>query len=313
MRVLLRKLWGLVLTLLLVSLVTFAVFQILPGDPATVILGVDADPVQLERLREQMGVNDPLPQRFASWLLGVLRGDLGTSYRYSQPVSELIANGLSVTLSLSLLSLLFTVLIGLPAGIFLAQHKKKITAAPVSFLAQLGLSTPTFCVSILLISLFSVKLRWLPSFGYVPFAQDPFGWLRSLLLPSLSTAFGTSAVLCRYVQAGILQQEREDYVRTAKSKGVPQSAILRRHVLRNALIPVLTIFGMLAADVLGGSIIVETVFSLPGIGKLIAASIATRDLPLIQGLVLYLAAAVAVCNFAVDVLYTVIDPRIRRR
>lgn len=313
MRVLLRKLLGLVLTLLLVSLVTFAVFQILPGDPATVILGVDADPVQLERLREQMGVNDPLPQRFASWLLGVLRGDLGTSYRYSQPVSELIANGLSVTLSLSLLSLLFTVLIGLPAGIFLAQHKKKITAAPVSFLVQLGLSTPTFCVSILLISLFSVKLRWLPSFGYVPFAQDPLGWLRSLLLPSLSTAFGTSAVLCRYVQAGILQQEREDYVRTAKSKGVPQSAILRRHVLRNALIPVLTIFGMLAADVLGGSIIVETVFSLPGIGKLIAASIATRDLPLIQGLVLYLAAAVAVCNFAVDVLYTVIDPRIRRR
>lgn len=313
MRFFLRKLLGLVLTLLLVSLVTFAVFQILPGDPAAVILGVDADPVQLERLREQMGTNDPLPQRFASWLLGVLHGDLGMSYRYNQSVSQLIASGLSVTLSLSLFSLVLTLLIGLPVGIFLAQHSKKAYAVPVSFLSQLGLSTPTFCVSILLISLFSVKLRWLPSFGYVPFAQSPFDWLKSLLLPSLSTAIGSAAVLIRYVQAGILQQQREDYVRTAKSKGVPQSAILRHHVLRNALIPVLTIFGMLVADVLGGSIIVETVFSLPGIGKLISVSISTRDLPLIQGLVLYLAAAVAVCNFAVDVLYTVIDPRIRRR
>lgn len=307
----LRKIAGLLLTLLLVSLITFAVFQILPGDPATVILGVDADPVQLARLRETMGTDQPLPTRFFSWITGVLRGELGMSYRYQQPVSQLIVNGLSVTVSLAVFSLLLTVLIGLPVGVFLAHYGKKAYAAPVSFLSQLGLSMPTFCVSIVLISIFSVQLRWLPSLGYVPWSQDPIGCVKSLLLPSLATAIGTSAVLIRYVRASITRQEGEDYVRTARSKGVPQGKILRRHVLRNSLIPVLTIFGMIVADVLGGSVIVESVFSLPGIGKLIATSISTRDLPLIQGLVLYLAGTVVVCNFVVDLLYSVIDPRIR--
>lgn len=313
MRYFLRKLAGLLLTLLLVSVVTFAVFQVLPGNPAAVILGVDADPVQLERLQEQMGLDKPVWVRFCQWVLGALHGDLGTSYRYGQPVAGLIANALSVTVSLAVLSLLFTVLVGLPVGVFLAQHGKKPISAPVSFLSQLGLSMPSFCVSIVLIQLFSVQLGWLPSMGYVPLLQNPAGWLQSLLLPSLATAFGTSAVLCRYVRSGILQQQKEDYVRTAKSKGVPQGEILRRHVLRNSLISVLTIFGMLVADVLGGSVIVESVFSLPGIGKLIATSISTRDLPLLQGLVLYLAGIVVLCNFAVDLLYAVIDPRIRLR
>lgn len=307
----LRKVAGLLLTLLLVSLITFAVFQILPGDPATVILGVDADPVQLARLRESMGTDLPLPVRFWNWFLGALRGDLGMSYRYQQPVSQLIGSGLSVTVSLALFSLLLTVVIGLPVGIFLAHHGKKIYAAPVSFLSQLGLSMPAFCVSIVLISIFSVRLRWLPSLGYVPWSQSPVGCLRSLLLPSLATAFGTSAVLIRYVRASVARQEGEDYVRTARSKGVPGGRLMRSHVLRNSLIPVLTIFGMIVADVLGGSVIVESVFSLPGIGRLVATSISTRDLPLIQGLVLYLAGIVVLCNFAVDLLYSVIDPRIR--
>ncbi len=307
----LRKVAGLLLTLLLVSLITFAVFQILPGDPATVILGVDADPVQLARLRESMGTDLPLPVRFWNWFLGALRGDLGMSYRYQQPVSQLIGNGLSVTVSLALFSLLLTVVIGLPVGILLAHHGKKIYSAPVSFLSQLGLSMPAFCVSIVLISIFSVRLRWLPSLGYVPWSQSPVGCLRSLLLPSLATAFGTSAVLIRYVRASVARQEGEDYVRTARSKGVPGGRLMRSQVLRNSLIPVLTIFGMIVADVLGGSVIVESVFSLPGIGRLVATSISTRDLPLIQGLVLYLAGIVVLCNFAVDLLYSVIDPRIR--
>ncbi len=308
-----RKLAGFLITLLLVSLVTFAVFQILPGDPATVILGVDADPVQLQRLRESMGADQPLPTRFLNWMAGLFRGDLGISYRYRQPVAELISGGLSATVLLGVFSLILTAVIGIPVGVWLAHHGKKAYAAPVSFLSQLGLSVPAFCVSIVLISVFSVGLNWLPSMGFVPWSQSPLQCLRSLLLPALAIAFGSSAVLIRYVRASVSRQEGEDYVRTARSKGASRGRILRGHVLRNSLIPVLTIFGMLVADVLGGSIIIENVFSLPGIGKLIATSISTRDLPLIQGLTLYLAGIVVVCNFAVDILYSVIDPRIRRK
>lgn len=313
MKYYLRKLAGFALTLLLVSLVTFAVFQILPGDPATVILGVDADPVQLERLRESMGTDKPLAVRFINWLGGVLSGDLGTSYRYNQPVTEIISGGLSATVSLAVFSLLLTAVIGLPIGIWLAHHGKKAYAAPITFFSQLGLSVPAFCVSIVLIEIFSVKLKWLPSMNFTPWSQSPTECIKSLVLPSLAIAFGSSAVLIRYVRAGVSAQESEDYVRTVRSKGAPKGKILRGHVLRNSLIPVLTVFGMTVADVLGGSIIIENVFSLPGIGKLVATSISTRDLPLIQGLVLYLAVIVVVCNFVVDILYSVIDPRIRMK
>ncbi len=301
-----RKTAGFLVTLLLVSLVTFAVFQILPGDPATAILGVDADPVQVEQLRKEIGADQPLPQRFLSWAGGVLRGDLGTSYQYRQPVAKLISGGLSVTVSLAVFSL-----IGIPTGLWLARHGKKLYAAPVTFLSQLGLSVPAFCMSIVLIEIFSVQLRWLPSLGFTPWTQSPVKCLQSLLLPAIAISFGSSAVLIRYVRASVSRQEGEDYVRTAKSKGAAPGRVMWGHVLRNSLIPVLTIFGMIVTDVLGGSIIIENVFSLPGIGRLISTSIATRDLPLIQGLVLYLAGIVVVCNFAVDLLYSVIDPRIR--
>lgn len=306
-----RKTAGFLVTLLLVSLVTFAVFQILPGDPATAILGVDADSVQVEQLRKEIGADQPLPQRFLSWAGGVLRGDLGTSYQYRQPVAKLISGGLSVTVSLAVFSLILTALIGIPTGLWLARHGKKLYAAPVTFLSQLGLSVPAFCMSIVLIEIFSVQLRWLPSLGFTPWTQSPVKCLQSLLLPAIAISFGSSAVLIRYVRASVSRQEGEDYVRTAKSKGAAPGRVMWGHVLRNSLIPVLTIFGMIVTDVLGGSIIIENVFSLPGIGRLISTSIATRDLPLIQGLVLYLAGIVVVCNFAVDLLYSVIDPRIR--
>lgn len=307
----LRKAAGFLVTLLLVSVITFAVFQILPGDPATVILGVDADPVQVRQLQESMGLDQPIHIRFFQWIAGVLQGDLGTSYRYHQPVSGLIAGGFSVTVLLALFSLLLTAAIGLPVGVWLAHHSGRPCALPASMLSQLGLSVPAFCVSILLISLFSVNLKWLPSLGFTPWAQSPLDCVKSLLLPSLAISFGSSAVLVRYVRVSVMQQERQDYVKTAQSKGVAEGAILRGHVLRNSLIPVLTIFGMIITDVLGGSIIIENVFSLPGIGKLVSTSISTRDLPLIQGLVLYLAVIVVACNFIVDLLYSVIDPRIR--
>ena len=289
-----RKVAGFLVTLFLVSILTFAVFQILPGDPALVILGVDADPMQIEQLHQEMGIDQPIHIRFLSWIGGVLQGDLGTSYRYHQPVSDLIGNAFGVTTQLAVFSLVLTPY-----------------ALPVSLLSQLGLSVPAFCFSVLLINIFSVQLKWLPSMGYTPFTQDPIACLKSLTLPSVAIAFGSAAVLIRYVKVSVMEQERQDYVKTAQSKGVPSKKILRGHVLRNSLIPVLTIFGMTITDVLGGSIIIENVFSLPGIGRLISSSINSRDLPLIQGLVLYLAMIVVLCNFVVDVLYSVIDPRIR--
>lgn len=306
-----RKTAGFLVTLLLVSLVTFAVFQILPGDPATVILGVDADPVQVEQLRVAIGADKPIWERFFTWITGALRGDLGMSYQYRQPVTDLISGGLSVTVALALFSLLLTAGIGIPTGLWLARHGKKTYAAPITFLSQLGLSVPAFCMSIVLIEIFSVHLKWLPSLGYTPWTSSPIQCLQSLLLPSLAIAFSSSAVLIRYVRTSVVRQEGEDYVRTARSKGVSSHKVLWGHVLRNSLIPVLTIFGMIVTDVLGGSIIIENVFSLPGIGRLVATAISTRDLPLIQGLVLYLAGIVVVCNFGVDLLYSVIDPRIR--
>lgn len=306
-----RKIGGLLLTLVLVSLITFGVFQILPGNPAYIILGVDADPLQIEALTKSMGLDLPLYQRYINWILGVLKGDLGTSFRYQQPVTQLISQGLAVTGGLAVMTMLLTILIGIPVGIWLAGHNNKAYSVGCSMLSQVSLSVPAFCMGIFLIHIFSVRLKWFPSIGFVYWSEDPIGCIRSLLLPALSLALGSSAVLIRYVKVSITNQQKQDYVRTAYSKGLKKRKVMYGHVVRNSLIPVITILGMLTADILGGSIITENVFSLPGIGRLISVSISSRDLPLLQGLVLYLAVIVVVCNFAVDLIYSVVDPRIR--
>ncbi len=306
-----RKIGGLLLTLVLVSLLTFGVFQILPGNPAYIILGVDADPLQIEALTKSMGLDLPLYQRYINWILGVLKGDLGTSFRYQQPVTQLISQGLVVTGGLAVMTMLLTILIGIPVGIWLAGHSNKAYSVGCSMLSQVSLSVPAFCMGIFLIHIFSVRLKWFPSIGFVHWSEDPIGCIRSLLLPALSLALGSSAVLIRYVKVSITNQQKQDYVRTAYSKGLKKRKVMYGHVVRNSLIPVITILGMLTADILGGSIITENVFSLPGIGRLISVSISSRDLPLLQGLVLYLAVIVVVCNFAVDLIYSVVDPRIR--
>lgn len=306
-----RKIGGLLLTLVLVSLITFGVFQILPGNPAYIILGVDADPLQIETLTKKMGLDLPLYQRYIDWILGVLKGDLGTSFRYQQPVTQLISQGLAVTGGLAAMTMLLTVLIGIPVGIWLPGHSNKAYSVGCSMISQISLSVPAFCMGIFLIHIFSVRLKWFPSIGFVHWSEDPIGCIRSLLLPALSLALGSSAVLIRYVKVSITNQQKQDYVRTAYSKGLKKSKVMYGHVVRNSLIPVITILGMLTADILGGSIITENVFSLPGIGRLISVSISSRDLPLLQGLVLYLAVIVVICNFAVDLIYSVVDPRIR--
>lgn len=311
MKYFIRKIVGLFVTIILVSLVTFGVFQILPGNPAYIILGVDADPLQIEALTESLGLDLPLYQRYFNWVKGVLQGDLGTSIRYQQPVSELIASGLEVTAGLTVMSMILTVAIGVPIGIWLAGHSEKKYSVGVSMLSQLSLSIPSFCMGIFLINIFSVQLKWFPTISYVSWSEDPLGSIRSLFLPALSISLGSSATLIRYIKVSVTNQKEQDYVRTAYSKGLNKRQVMYGHVLRNSMIPVVTILGMTVADILGGSIIVENIFSLPGIGRLISVSINSRDLPLIQGLVLYLAVIVVICNFVVDIVYSLIDPRIR--
>ena len=258
-----------------------------------------------------MGLDKPVVERYVDWVAGLLKGDLGTSYRYKQPVTTLIMDAFQVTAALAVVSIVLTVLIGLPIGIWLAKNNGKLVATPVSMLSQVSLSIPAFCMSILLINIFTVKLGILPSFGYTPISSGFGKWFQSIFLPALSIALGASATLIRYINSSIMTQMKEDYIRTAKSKGVGMSRVLNKHVLRNSLIPVITILGMLVADILGGSIIIENVFSFPGIGKLLSTSISSRDFPLIQGLVIYMAGIVVLCNFLVDMLYSAIDPRIR--
>jgi len=306
-----KKISGLLITVFLVTLITFFTFNILPGNPALAILGPDADSAQIQALEAEFHLDQPLYQRYFSWIAGVLRGDLGYSYRYGQKVSLIISNAFGVTFSLGLFSLVLTVLIGLPLGVVMGQYSRKKTVKVLEVFDQIWLSTPGFCTAILLIMIFTVLLKLFPSMGYVSFFKDPVQSLRTLFLPALSLSFGSSAILARYLKTDFTMQKSLDYVRTARSKGLKTSRIVFVHILRNSLICVVTTLGLIVTDILGGSIIIENVFSLPGIGRLIATSITSRDFPLIQGLVLYLAVITVAVNFIVDVLYHVIDPRTR--
>lgn len=300
-----------VCTLFVISLLTFGVFQILPGNPVDVILGVDADPLQAQALEKQLGLDLPLGERYVNWIGDLFRGDLGDSIRYQVPVGDLLKSSLPVTISLTVFSLLITVVTVIPIAIFLAKNNNKKSALFLSFLTQIGVAVPSFWLGILLIMLFAVTLQVLPSGDFIPFSEDPPGCIRSLILPSVAIAIGTSAVVIRYLKNTLLDQMNLDYVRTARSKGATQKRVLYRHVLKNALLPTITILGMTVVDVLGGSIIVENVFNLPGIGHLITSGVGNRDFPLVQGLVFYLAFMVIVINLVVDLLYMAVDPRIR--
>ncbi|MEG2840547.1 MAG: ABC transporter permease [Cellulosilyticaceae bacterium] len=306
-----RKIFSLLTTILLVSLITFLVFQILPGDPVTIILGPDADPLQAQAMRESLGLDAPLFVRYIDWIKNAIRGDLGLSIRYNQPVSQLILSRIPVTTSLAFMSILLTLAIGLPLGTYIARKNDSLVGKVVSICSQLGLAIPSFWTGILLILLFSVTLGLLPSGDYIPMSESFIGWLSRIILPSISIAIGTSAVLIRYLRTAMLDESTKLYVQTARSKGLSENAVYTKHIFKNALIPTITILGLLVIDILGGSIITENVFNIPGLGNLIVSSINSRDLPLTQGLVLYLATIVVTFNFLVDILYSIVDPRIR--
>ena len=299
------------LTVFLVSVITFVSFEVIPGDPVLSRLGVDADEAQIEALSRELGLDDPLPVRFFRWISGIFTGNLGLSSRYSRPVSELILDRLPVTLSLAAISLLLIVSVGIPLGILSAKYGDRIPGLSISIVSQIGMAIPSFWTGIILIYVFGLILKWFSPGGYTPWSESPAEAFKSLLLPSVAIALPSIATVIRYTRNTVMEQMKNDYVRTALSKGLKMNAVLFRHVLKNAIIPVITILGIITANILGGSIVIEQVFTLPGIGRLLINAISTRDLPLVQGMILYISLMIVIINFLIDIVYTIIDPRIK--
>jgi peptide/nickel transport system permease protein len=308
---LLKRLITLVATLVGASVVIFLVLEILPGNAAQILMGPDASPEAVVALAQKLGIDRPPMERYWHWIGGMLTGDLGLSYAYSTPVSELIVERLALTAPLAVMSMAITAALALAAGVYAAARHNKLGDVGVMGLSQLGIAIPNFWFAILLILLFSVHLKWFSAGGFPGWEEGLVPGLRALLLPAISLAVVQAAILARITRSAVLEVLREDFVRTARAKGVSQRATLWRHVLRNAMIPVVTVMGLQFAELLAGTIVVENVFYLPGLGRLIFQSIANRDLIVVRNCVMLLAAMVVIVNFVVDVLYAVIDPRIK--
>ncbi|EID43046.1 ABC transporter permease [Parageobacillus thermoglucosidasius] len=309
MNFVIRRMFTFFLTLIFVVFLSFCAFRIIPGNPALAILGTEATPAQLEALNKKLGADKPLIEQFGSWMINVLHFDFGESLRFSEPVLSLIISRSSVTFSLAIIALIITVVTAIPLGMLAAKSKGKTMDFLISIITQIGLSVPSFWSGILLILIFGFTLNWFSAGGYVPWSKSPFLALRSLFLPSLAIAIPQIAIVVRYLRTTIIEQLNEDYVRTAYSKGLKESTIYFKHVLKNALIPVVTVVGMNLGEILAGSLVIEQVFTLPGFGSLLVSAIGSRDYPLIQGMVLIIAFLVALINLIVDLTYRWLDPK----
>ncbi|MBV9532765.1 MAG: ABC transporter permease, partial [Bradyrhizobium sp.] len=299
----LRRLLTLLATLVGASLIIFLVLDALPGNAAQMLMGPDASPDAVRALTIKLGLDQPLLYRYGHWIKGMTVGDLGNSYAYGTPVAELIIERLTLTVPLAIMSMLITVALALAAGIFTAANHNKPGDVGVMSLTQIGIALPNFWFAILLILLFSVKLQWLSAGGFAGWGDGIWAGVRSLLLPAISLAVVQAAILARVTRSAMLDVLREDFVRTARAKGLSKREVLWRHALRNAMIPVMTVMGLQFANLLAGTIVVENVFYLPGLGRLIFQSIANRDLIVVRNCVMLLAAMVVIVNFVVDVLY----------
>lgn len=302
-----------VATIALVMVATFLIFRVIPGDPALIILGTEADEAQLAAMRARLGFDRPLTEQFLDWVLGVLRGDLGMSFRFNQPVAQLIRVRLGVTIPLALLALTLVIVVAIPLGIASALVRGRVAEVVFAYTSQIGMAAPSFWVGLLLMVVFGVQLRWIPLGGIVAWDKDFWGSLRTLVLPAIAVALPPIAVVTRYVRAGLIDQLQQPYLRTALSKGLSFRAAVFRHALRNALAPVITVLGIVFADIVAGTIVVEQVFSLPGVGMLLLSAVGFRELPLLQALTLYIAIVVVLLSFIVDLSYRLVDPRVRLR
>ena len=310
-RYVLRRVAAFVATLFFLSALVFVVVRVLPGDPATLILGVESNPETLARLRHAMGLDRPLALQYIDWLARAARGDFGTSIQYDLPVGRLILSRLPVTLPLALMAAALMVTIALPLGVYAATHHRRAGDYLAMLVSQLGIAVPAFWSGLLLILLFSVRLGWLRSGGFDGWSAGPWTGLKALLLPAIALGAFQAAVLVRTTRSAVLEILREDYVRTARAKGLAELRVIRRHALRNAMIPIVTVMGIQFGQLVAGAIVLESVFALPGLGRLALGAISARDLPVVQGVTLFVAASIVFINFAVDLAYAALDPRIR--
>lgn len=307
----LKRILILIGTLFLVSGVIFVVIRVIPGDPAQIILGIQATPESLQELRHKLGLDLPWSIQYWNWIRRACLGDLGRSIAYDMPIAALIGSRLEVTIPLALLSILLAVLFSIPLGIYAARNRNRIGDYGVMVFSQIGLAIPAFWAGILLILIFAVSLQWFSAGGFKPWGESPLGALKSLLLPALSLGLIRGAVLARQTRSCMLETLNEDFIRTARAKGLTEKIVVYKHALRNMLIPVVTILGLQMGELLAGAIVIENVFHLPGLGRLLFLAIGQRDLPVIQGVSLVIASFIVLINCTVDVIYGIIDPRIR--
>lgn len=309
----LRRLVGALPVLLVISIGTFALMSVILGDPVLLIVGQDAsvDEATLERMRAELGLNRPLPIQYLDWLRHVVVGDFGRSLRSPLPVSESVLARLPVTVELTVLALSLAMLTGLPLGIAAALRPGSRFDLTISGLAVVGLSIPNFWLGIILIFVFALKLGWFPSAGYVPFTEDPTQNLKLMVLPSLTLAAAYVGTIIRYTRSVMIDVMSQDYVQTARAKGLARVAVVGRHAFRNGLIPIVTVISLELAGLFGGAVVTETIFSLPGVGMLLIRSILGRDLPMVQGVVMFVAVAVVITNLFADIAYAYLDPRVR--
>ena len=308
-----RRIGGFLAALLLASLVIFTAVEVLPGDSAQMILGTEARPDTLAALRHDMGLDRPVTQRYADWVAGFVQGDLGTSRTYSLSVSTLVAERLVVSVPLALAALAFAVGTGLSLGIFAALRRNSLIDQALMGLTQIGIAVPNFWFAMVLVLVFAVNLRIFPAGGFPGWAQGGFAAMSSLVLPTVALALPQAAILARIVRASLIETLHEDYMRTARAKGLSHGQAIRRHALRNSMIPVLTIMGLQLAFLLAGAIIIENVFALPGLGRLIFQAIQQRDRVVVMSIVLLLVGTIMLINLALELIYLVVDPRLRKR
>ncbi|WP_187429542.1 Glutathione transport system permease protein GsiC [Roseobacter fucihabitans] len=313
LRYVLKRLLSLVLSLAVASLIIFAVIEIAPGDPASFMLGINAQPETLAALRSELGLDAPKLQRYFDWVGGMLTGDFGTSYTYRTPVSDMVAARIGVSLPLALYALILSLVIAFPAGLYAASRRGRAGDLGVMGATQLGVAVPNFWFAMMLVLVFAIHLRWFSAGGFPGWDEGVFAALKSLTLPAIALALPQAAILTRVMRSALLDVLGEDYMRTARAKGLTARQTLWRHGLRNAMIPVLTIIGLQFSFLFAGTIIIEQVFYLPGLGRLIFQSISARDLIVVESVVMLVVFAVIMINFLVDLAYAAVDPRLRAR
>lgn len=306
-----RRLLSAIPVLLIVSLISFGLMRLIPGDPAAAIAGVSATPAEIERLRRDLGLDQPIHLQLLDYYEKLARGDLGTSLLLGKGVFAATMDRLPVTLGLSLYAMVFTLLIGITSGIVAALRQNSWVDQAAMMFAMIGISVPNFFLGLLMIILFAVHLGWLPSGGYVAFGEDPFGWLASTTMPAFSLALLQAGLLARITRSSMLEVLRQDYIRTARAKGLPKRKVVLKHALSNALIPIVTVVGIIVSLLLSGAVVTESLFSLPGMGQLLTQSVLSRDYPMVQGGLLLVTTFLVMVNISVDVIYAVLDPRVR--